>query len=233
MAVAVRRAGDRFRTVAAGRETWHAFSFGDHYDPAHLGFGLLVACNEERLAAGTGYPPHEHRGLEIVTWLLDGTLVHEDSTGHRATVGPGMVQRLYAGSGVSHSERAADDAGVTFLQMWLVPDEPALAPEYGRRDVTTGLAAVGWVGLVGAGTALALHQRDAALHATRLATADAVTLPSAPDVYLHVVRGSVELEGTGTLAAGDAAAVTAADRQRVTAREPAELLAWAMHATAG
>ena len=237
MTVQVRRADARFRTAADGRQTAHAFSFGDHYDPAHTHVGVLVASNEERLEAGGGYPPHEHRGLEIVSWVLAGTLVHEDSSGHRTTVGPGTVQRLYAGSGTTHSERADDSGPVTFVQMWVVPDEPGLAPEYDRRDVTADLAAGGWVAVAGPGAAVPLHQPGAVLHAARLDTGDALDLPVAAWVHLHVARGAVELDGVGRLEAGDAAALTGADGGvdvgALVAREPAELLAWEMHVQLG
>ncbi len=230
MAVMVRRARDRFRTSAEGRETAHAFSFGDHYDPARTRFGLLVACNEDRLAPGSGYPPHQHAGLEIVTWVLSGVLEHEDSTGRRESVRPGAIQRLYAGSGVTHCERAGRDAAVTLVQAWVLPDDPTREPEYARGDVAADLAAGGWVALAGAGAAVPLRQRDAVLHACRLGAGDGATLPSAPYVHLHVARGSVELAGGRTLGTGDAAEVTGGGGEQVVAREPAELLCWQMHA---
>ena len=237
MTVQVRRADARFRTAAEGRQTAHAFSFGDHYDPAHTHVGVLVANNEERLEAGGGYPPHEHRALEIVSWVLTGILVHDDSAGHRTTVRPGTVQRLYAGSGTTHSERADDSGPVTFVQMWVVPDEPGLAPEYDRRDVTAALAAGGWVSVAGAGAAVPLHRTGAVLRVARLDVGDALDLPVAASVHLHVARGVVELEGVGPLGAGDAAALTGADGgvdgRAVVAREPAELLAWEMHVGLG
>ena len=233
MTVQVRRADARFRSADEGRQTAHAFSFGDHYDPAHTHVGVLVASNEERLETGGGYPPHEHRGLEIVSWVLAGTLVHEDGDGHRTSVRPGTVQRLYAGSGTTHSERADDSGPVTFVQMWVVPDEPALAPEYDRRDVSADLAAGGWVAVAGAAAAVPLHQPGAVLHAARLDAGDSLDLPVAASVHLHVARGAVDLEGVGRLDAGDAAVLTGADGGTVVAREPAELLAWEMHVGLG
>ena len=125
----VRRGAERFTTTGDGLTTRHSFSFGHHYDPANVRHGALVAHNDDLVAPGHGYDPHQHADLEIVTWVLDGSLVHEDSDGHRGVVQPGVVQRLGAGSGVRHSERNdAEGRETRFVQMWLTPDEPGLPP---------------------------------------------------------------------------------------------------------
>ena len=138
----VRRGGERFETTTDWLTSRHSFSFGQHYDPGNVGHAVLVAHNEDVVAPGHGYDLHPHADLEIVTWVLAGSLVHEDSHGHSGVLAPGVVQRLSAGSGVQHSERN-DAPGATeptrFVQMWLRPDEPGLTPSFARsRGRRTG-----------------------------------------------------------------------------------------------
>ena len=120
----IRRAAERFctRIETDGKETWHSFSFGNHYDPSRISFGPIMAINEERLAPGAGYEPHKHREVDILTWVLNGTLAHEDSTGFGGDVTPGTLQHLNAGPGVTHSEtngsNTAPSSGVTFPLLW-------------------------------------------------------------------------------------------------------------------
>ncbi len=119
----VTRAAERFVSRREGITTWHSFSFGDHYDPDNVSFGPLVAFNEELLEPGAGYAVHEHRDLDIVTWVVEGTLAHEDPEGRRVTVANGTVQRLTAGNGVRHSEVNAGGAGesLRLVQLWFRP----------------------------------------------------------------------------------------------------------------
>ncbi|NLU69258.1 pirin family protein [Streptomyces sp. HNM0574] len=208
------RGGDR----DAGIETRHAFSFSGFYDPDNVGFGLLVACNEERLAPGSGFGEHPHRDVEIVTWVVEGELEHVDSTGQRCVVRPGDVQRLRAGGGVRHVERNAGDGPLRFVQMWLVPGSFGGDPEY---EVVRGIAD---------GTPFALPGTEAVLHVRRLAPGERSAVPDAAWVYLHVVRGAAEIAGE-RLTAGDAARIADARDLEVAAAEgPAELLVWEMHA---
>ena len=215
----VRRAADRYRggDAAAGIDTRHAFSFSGFYDPGNVGFGLLVACNEERLEPGAGFALHPHRDLEIVTWVVEGELEHRDSTGVSTLVRPGDLQRLGAGSGVRHVERNAGHGVLRFVQMWLVPGEFGGPPEY---EVVRGIADA---------TPFAVPRTDAVLHVRRLAGGERTGVPDAQFVHLHVVRGTVQLDGE-RLAAGDAARVTAAEGLVATAHGDAELLVWEMHA---
>ena len=134
--IVVRRASDRAVTHAPGITTWHSFSSGAHYDATNVRFGELVTCDEHLLAPGAGFSTHVHRGLEIVTCVLAGTLEHTDSLGGRATVRPGTAAHLSAGSGVEHAERNAGADELRFVQLWLVGDVTA-APAYciGSVDV--------------------------------------------------------------------------------------------------
>lgn len=135
----VRRSGDRYPggEPDTGIESFHAFSFGPHYDPDNLRFGSILACNEERLAPGAGFDEHPHSHTEIVTWVVPGRLTHRDSTGHESVVAPGDVQRLSAGGGVRHVERNDGPDPLVFVQMWLAPLEPGGDPVY---EVVHGIA---------------------------------------------------------------------------------------------
>jgi quercetin 2,3-dioxygenase len=243
----VRPAGDRFATRLSWLDSKHSFSFGRHYDPANTNFGLLLVSNDDVVAPGTGFETHPHRDMEIVTWVLDGALVHQDSMGHSGVVYPGLAQRMSAGTGILHSEKndswrlaggPEHTDPVHFVQMWVLPDETGIDPGYQQLDIGAELRPGALVTVASgmpehaAEAAIRIRQRDAALYAARLPTGDAVPLPTAPYVHLYVARGAVELEGAGRLRAGDAVRITAADGQRVTAAEDAEVLVWEMRRAA-
>lgn len=250
--VEVRRGADRPHTHRDGIDSRHSFSFGDHYDPGNVGHGLLVAHHEDRLSPGAGYDAHRHRDTEIVTWVLSGELRHEDADGRREVVGPGTVQRLTAGAGVTHAERhhpGPDPAApVRFVQSWLVPDEPGLPPSYQRRDVAGALSGGGLVEVASGrpaydGPGVRLHQRHAALYVGRLRPGGSVPLPAARYLHVFVADGTVQvagptegpLEEVAVLEAGDALRVTdpaARPGPRLTARAAGEVLVWAMDASA-
>ncbi|MFK4064417.1 pirin family protein [Streptomyces sp. NPDC029674] len=216
----VRRSGDRYRggETAAGIESFHAFSFGPHYDPDNLRFGAILACNEERLAPGAGFDEHPHSHTEIVTWVVEGELTHRDSTGHASVVRPGDVQHLSAAAGVRHVERNDGPAPLVFVQMWLAPLTPGGDPSY---EVVHGIADSTPYAVPGAG---------ALLHVRRLTTGERLALPAAPFVYVHVVRGEVELAGH-RLGPGDSARITGElDPEDVRAAAATELLIWEMSA---
>ena len=231
MTLDIRRAADRFRTVDPGRETWHAFSFGPHYDPANTGLGPLVLHDEHRLAADAGFAPHPHAEVEVVTWVLRGALRHEDSTGRSGVVRPGSVQVMSAGTGVVHEERA-DGVPTDVVQAWVLPDGPPGPPSYAQADVGEALSRGGLVAVASGrpedGAPLALRHAGTALHAARLAAGDAVVLAAGPRWHVFTARGEVDADGT-RLAAGDAVRVTGA-ALRLTAAEDAELLVWELPA---
>lgn len=223
----MRRGADRYRSEPAeGITTRHAFSFGGHYDPGNVRFGLLLACNEERLEPGAGFGAHPHRDTEIVTWVVEGELEHRDATGTVSRLGPGGFQRLSAGSGVRHVERNAGRAPLRFVQMWLHPDTFGEPPQYaGARDPAPpgpGLRLL-------TSSAQGLRQRAAALHVARPPRAESVPLPAAPYRYVHVVRGTLRLAGE-VLMAGDAARITGGRELAAECAGAAEFLVWEMHA---
>jgi redox-sensitive bicupin YhaK (pirin superfamily) len=225
----VRRGADRFTTDGDRLTSRHSFSFGAHYDPANVGFAVLVAHNDDVVAPGAGYDTHPHADVEIVTWVLEGSLVHRDSAGRSGVVVPGLAQRLSAGRGVLHSERndAADGGPTRFVQMWLRPDEPGLDPSYEQRDAGALAGLVPVVsGIAGLDAAVRIHSRGAALHVARLGPGETVALPESPRLHVFVASGSVHLEGAGPLAEGDAARFTGEGGPSLTATTPTEVLVW-------
>jgi quercetin 2,3-dioxygenase len=243
----VRRASDRPGTRLGWLDSKHSFSFGGHWDPANTHHGLLLVNNDDVVLPGTGFETHPHRDMEIVTWVLSGSLVHQDSTGHSGVIYPGLAQRMSAGRGIRHSEkndswrmegRPAHEEPVHFVQMWVLPDESGIDPGYEQLEIDDELlrgglvpVASGMPGHEGA-TAIRIRNRYAALHVARLRPGEAVTLPEAPFLHVFVARGAVELEGAGALGTGDAVRATTTGGQRVTAADDAEVLVWEMHATA-
>lgn len=226
----VRRSADRFVTTAPGLESRHAFSFGRHYDPDDTGHGLLLAHNDERVAPGGGFGPHPHQEVEVVTWVLDGVLAHEDSTGRAGTVRPGQVQRMTAGRGVVHAERNGGRQPLRFVQAWLQPDEPGLEPGYQQADAPGASGLVPVASGLGHDGAVRLHT-CAVLWVGRLADGETVAVPRAPSLHLFVARGSAVHETAGRLAEGDAVRSTAGGGEGVRADGPAEVLLWEMHPT--
>jgi redox-sensitive bicupin YhaK (pirin superfamily) len=244
----VRRASDRFATRMSWLDSKHSFSFGHHYDPTNVGHGLLLVNNDDVVRPGTGFDTHPHRDMEIVTWVMRGSLVHQDSTGHAGIIYPGLAQRMSAGTGILHSEKndswrlqsdptAIHDDPVHFVQMWVVPDEPGIEPGYEQLEIDDELMRGGLVPVASGmpqhagNAAIRIRNRYAALHAARLDAGRSVTLPDAPYLHLFVPRGTVDLEGAGPLDEGDAVRFTATGGQQVTATgDGAEILVWEMHA---
>jgi redox-sensitive bicupin YhaK (pirin superfamily) len=245
-AIDIRRADDRFKTQIGWLDSKHSFSFGGHWSKDNTHHGLLLVNNDDVIVPGTGFDTHPHRDMEIVTWVLRGSLVHQDSTGRSGVIYPGLAQRMSAGTGIFHSEKndswrltggPEHQEPVHLVQMWVVPDENAIDPGYEQLEIDDSRLQDGLV-VVASGmpehvddAAIRIKNKYAALHAARLDSGSSVTLPDAPFLHLFVARGSVELEGAGVLTEGDAVRFTATGGQRVTAVAPAEILVWEMHAT--
>jgi quercetin 2,3-dioxygenase len=209
------RAGDRGSTRTEGLDSRQSFAYGSVYDPANTHFGLLLACNEERLAAGAGFPDHPHRDVEVLTWVVSGVLRHVDDAGHTGEARPGLLQRMSAGGGVRHSEHAVGGPA-HYVQMWVRPATFGRAPAYDTVPVGPGLTEVS-----------PLRQPDATLVAGRLPAGGAATLGPAAYLHLLVVDGTLLVEGT-PLGPGDALRRTDAGPTTVVAETGTELLAWRM-----
>jgi redox-sensitive bicupin YhaK (pirin superfamily) len=226
----VRPAADRFHTAIDWLDSWHSFSFSSHYDPANVGHGLLLVSNDDRVAPGQGFGAHAHRDMEIVTWVLEGALAHQDSAGHSGVITPGIAQRMSAGTGIRHSEmNARTDEPVHFVQMWVRPDTEGIDPGYEQVDISDRLASGGLVPVAsgqGHEGAVHLHQRDAVLWAARLDEGEAVTVPAARHVHVFVARGAAHL--STDLAEGDAVRLTDEPQHELTATtDDTEVLVWA------
>ena len=206
--IEIRTREQRFHTDLGWLDSRHSFNFGHHSDPAQKGFGLLLVNNDDRVTAGGGFGEHGHADMEIVTWVLSGSLAHGDSTGTNDVIYPGLAQRMSAGTGIRHSEmNASSTEPVHFVQMWVPPHERGIAPGYEQADVTDLLGPGAGLVAVASGQghagAVAIHQRDAVMWVARLSADETVALPEAPHVHTFVAVGS------GTLVAPEAAGVTA------------------------
>jgi redox-sensitive bicupin YhaK (pirin superfamily) len=196
--MSVHRAGERYRTEHPGITTWHSFSAGPHYDPDNLSFGPVVACDEHLLDPGAGFDDHPHARVELVSWVLDGSLEHEDATGRTRVVVPGKAQYQLAGGGIRHAERnASTSAPLHFVQFWLLTEEDV--PDYDLAspplNLTGGRFSV-------------------------LRSCVEEPLPAGTSVHLYVGTGGYDVNGH-TLRAGDSLRVSG---ERLTISGDGELL---------
>jgi len=210
--ITIRKAEDRGHFDHSWLDTRHTFSFAAYRDEAHMGFRDLRVINEDRVKPGEGFGRHGHRDMEILSYVLEGALAHEDSTGGKGVLRPGEVQRMTAGTGVTHSEfNASRDEPVHFLQIWILPDRAGHRPSYEQRSFPDSEKR-GRLRLVaspdGAGDALTIHQ-DARVYATILDTGEAVRLALAPSrhAWVQVARGELLVNGAA-LGAGDGASIS-------------------------
>jgi len=231
MTIDVRKAGDRFHTQLSWLDSWHSFSFAEHYDAANTHHGLLLVNNDDTVRGGGGFGTHSHRDMEIVTWVLDGELRHRDSEGNDGVIYPGLAQRMSAGRGIAHSEmNASATADVHFVQMWVPPDTQGIGPGYEQHDVSEALA-TGEMVTVASGSrtngGVSIHQRDAELLVGRLAPGASAKVPARPHVHVFVAVGSGALDDASVLETGDAARMTNEDERTFTAGPAgAEVLVW-------
>jgi len=228
MQTEVLRANERGHAKHGWLESYHTFSFADYYNPQAMGFRALRVINEDRVAAGEGFPPHSHRDMEIISYVLEGALAHEDSMGTGSTIKPGDVQRMSAGTGVQHSEmNASKKEGVHFLQIWIIPDKRGHAPGYEQRAFTRE-ERLGTLRLVvspdGRDGSISIHQ-DATVEAGLFAKGESAAHALADNRYawIHVARGSVKV-GDETLSAGDALAAVGPGELAITGVDDAEVL---------
>lgn len=226
--IELRRAGERGYADHGWLKSFHSFSFADYYDPKHMGFGPLRVINEDRVAAGMGFGTHGHRDMEIISYVLEGALAHKDSMGNGSAIRPGDVQRMSAGTGVTHSEFNHSRDGVThFLQIWIQPNVTGIAPSYEEKHFDTA-SKQGNLRLIasqdGRDGSVLIHQ-NASVFAALLDGAEAVahTLAAGRLGYVHVARGTVSVNGE-SLQAGDAAKLTGVERIDISQGQGAEVL---------
>jgi redox-sensitive bicupin YhaK (pirin superfamily) len=226
--IKIRKSAERGHFDHGWLDTHFTFSFADYYDPEHVQFRTLRVLNDDRVAAGEGFPTHPHRDMEIVTYVLEGALEHRDSMGTGSVIRPGDVQYMSAGSGVTHSEfNASKTEPVHLLQIWMFPEKQGLKPVYDQKNFPEAERR-GKLRLVaspdGREGSVKIRQ-DNELYATMLGVGDSVRHELKPErhAYVQVARGSVKLNGA-QLGAGDGAAISAEKTVELNGAENAEIL---------
>ncbi len=226
--ISLRRSADRGFADHGWLKTFHSFSFADYHDPAHMGYGNLRVINEDRIAPGTGFGTHGHRDMEIVSYVLDGALAHQDSMGQVTAILPGEVQRMSAGTGVRHSEfNHAKGSNTHFLQIWLLPSAAGIAPSYEQKAFAEADKR-GRLRLVAAPDgregSVTLHA-DASIRVGLFDGAEAAELALAPGrrTWVHLARGELTVNGH-RLIAGDALGLVDETLLRLSDGDTAEVL---------
>ena len=229
---ALRRAQQRGHASHGWLNSYHTFSFGDYYDPRHMGFANLRVINDDTVSPSGGFGTHGHRDMEIITYVLDGALEHRDSMGNGSLIRPGDVQRMSAGTGVTHSEfNASDSEPVHFLQIWVLPEQHGLRPGYEQKAFPDEEKR-GRLRLVGSRDgrdgSLTIHQ-DVDLYASLLRANDSVSYELGEDRngWVQVARGSVRLDDN-ELSAGDGVALKGARTLTFEGVDDAEILLFDM-----
>lgn len=225
--ITVRKAEDRGHARHGWLESHHTFSFADYHDPAWMGYRSLRVINDDRVAPGMGFGTHPHRDMEIITYVLSGSLQHQDSIGNGRTIGPGEVQYMSAGRGVRHSEaNPSSTEPVHFLQIWIQPDELGVTPRYAEKSFVS--APTGDFNLVtsktGRDDSIAIHQ-DADLWLARFDSGQSASyaLRAGRHAWIHVAEGEVTVDGR-PLSAGDALAIDGASKLEFLAHQPSQVL---------
>lgn len=226
--ISIRKSEDRGHFDLGWLDTYHTFSFDRYYDPAHMHFRSLRVLNEDRVQPSNGFPTHSHRDMEILTYILSGELEHSDSMGNGSVIRPGDVQRMSAGSGVSHSEfNPSDTETVHLLQIWILPERHGMSPSYEEKRFSDEERR-GRLRLIAANDgrdgAVTIHQ-DVRVYAAVLGAGQAVAHPLNENrhAWLQVARGSITLNEV-ELKQGDGARVSGESELRLMADDPAEVL---------
>ena len=226
--ITVRQAKDRGHFNFGWLDTYHTFSFGDYYDPRFMGFRSLRVINEDRVHPGRGFPTHGHRDMEIITYVLEGSLAHKDSLGTGSVIRPGEVQRMSAGSGVRHSEaNPSESEHVHLLQILIEPDKEGIEPSYEQKDYTDEEKR-GRLRLIASADARdgsVRIQQDAAVYAALLEPGQEIVYELGPErhAWVQVARGAITLNNQ-SLDQSDAAAASNEPSLRIVGREASEIL---------
>jgi quercetin 2,3-dioxygenase len=210
--IQIRKSEERGHANHGWLDSYHTFSFADYYDPQHMGFRSLRVMNEDRVTPGRGFGAHGHQDMEILSYVLEGSLAHKDNMGHQETLGPNEIQHMSAGTGVMHSEfNPSGTDHVHFLQIWIEAATRGTPSSYEqlRFDPAEKKGKLKLLAAPQGGAGVARINQDAQVFVTELAKGDKIAYPlgSRRHAWLHVIRGAVTLNGT-TLHTGDAAAVT-------------------------
>lgn len=224
----IRYAQERGHAAWGWLDSWHTFSFGDYHDPAYMGFRALRVINDDRIAPGGGFPNHPHRDMEIITYVVEGALAHQDSLGNGSVIRPGEVQRMSAGTGIVHSEfNHSGTEPVRLLQIWILPEQKGIEPGYEQKQFPAS-DRQGQLRVVaspdGHDGSVVIHQ-DAKVYAALLGPGDRAIHALAPGRYawVQMVRGSARIQGN-LLTEGDGAAMSEEQAVLIEGVEAAELL---------
>ena len=226
--ITVRKSDERGTTKIGWLDSRHTFSFGEYYDPANESFGALRVINEDWIAGGAGFPPHPHRDMEIVTYIIEGALQHKDSSGGGGVIKPGEIQRMSAGSGIVHAEfNASAEKPCHLLQIWIMPSQRGIAPGYEQKTIDPQSVHNHFARIAAPDpreNEVRLVQ-DAEIWAARLdAGVEAIhALAQGRKAWLQVAKGEVKLGGE-VLKAGDAAAISDQTEIAVRSNAPSEVL---------
>ena len=224
----MRKADQRGHADHGWLNTWHTFSFADYYEPRHMGFRDLRVINEDRVQPGMGFPTHHHRDMEIITYVLEGALEHKDSMGNGSVIVPGEVQRMSAGTGITHSEfNHSRSELVHFLQIWILPDKDGVKPSYEQKFYPDEEKRGKWrliASADGRDNSVTIHQ-DVNLYAALLEAGEEIihVVPQNRHAWLQVARGQVVVNGQ-KLVHGDGLAVSNEERLTVSADISVEVL---------
>jgi redox-sensitive bicupin YhaK (pirin superfamily) len=210
--IQVRKSDERGHANHGWLNTYHTFSFADYYDPKFMGFRSLRVINEDRVTPGAGFGRHGHRDMEILTYVLEGSIAHKDSMGHQQVLGPNEIQRMSAGTGVMHSEfNPSNSEGLHFFQIWIEPAATGTKPSYEQIRFDPEEKKNRLKRLAGPmnGDGAAVINQDAHVFVAELAKGTEIPYSLAANraAWVHVVRGAVAVNGV-SLHTGDAAAVS-------------------------
>jgi len=224
----LRPANERGHARHGWLDSFHSFSFADYHDPSHMGFGPLRVINEDRVQPGQGFGTHGHRDMEIISYVLEGGLAHRDSMGNGSVIRPGDVQRMSAGTGITHSEyNASERDPVHFLQIWIEPDVRGIAPSYEEKRFDDASKRGQWRLIAsrdGREGSVRIHQ-DARVYVTRLEAGETISheLANGRRAYVHVIRGDARVNEQ-PLSTGDALKVESEREVRVDHAQAADIL---------
>jgi redox-sensitive bicupin YhaK (pirin superfamily) len=222
----IRKAGERGHADHGWLDSHHTFSFADYHDPKHMGFRSLRVINDDRVAGGQGFGPHPHRDMEIISYVLEGGLAHKDSMGTGATIRPGDVQRMSAGTGVVHSElNASRDDEVHFLQIWLLPNKRGIKPGYEQKTFTDKQGRLQLVASPDGRDGSITIQADADVYAGVFAAGERTELPltTGRGIWVHVARGAIRINGH-ELVDGDGVAIEGEAELRIEGTADGEVI---------
>lgn len=222
----VRKASERGHINFGWLDTFHTFSFGNYFDPAHMGFKSLRVINEDFIAEGMGFDPHPHRDMEIITFMVSGSLAHRDSMGNVTTIRPGEIQVMSAGTGIQHSEYNPDRKEKTHMyQIWVIPDQKSVQPRYDQinyRELANALGLTKLLSPDGDGRSIKIHQQ-LNLHLGKLEAGQQLKLPKAKAGWVQMITGALAI-GDDQLGASDGFAYEDEDQILLRADGPVEFL---------